>query len=311
MPRPIVRSGTGERLSASSRPSVSTQTTGLRAGWPARSSSTCEPSSEPSPRGATSVTPPSATRPKAVSEWCDTPRCRGRASASEMRSAPTGDTAEHGDGVARLTGGHPGEAPRRPGAQVARALRDDRQVRAEHVPGRQQAGVHGHRLEVAPEGLPHGDHAGQRLVQRVDRAGEAGGQRPAVGHDVGDLEVGVGGQRTDQHRRQRRVQVGHDHRHAVQRVGLGERRVVLGVLLVDALHGDLHRRVAGLHQVPGAGRVGGQPVGDGDDERVAAGAQVLRPRGGVQQHGRRRPAGRRRGRGRPARARRRPRAPRP
>ncbi len=36
------------------------------------------------------VTPASATRPNAVSEWCDTPRCRGRESASEIRSAPMG-----------------------------------------------------------------------------------------------------------------------------------------------------------------------------------------------------------------------------
>ena len=132
---------------------MSTQTTGLRSGWPARSSSTWPPSSEDSPRGATSVTPPSATRPNAVSEWCDTPRCRGRGSASEIRSAPIASppstvTALHASPAATPEKPHGVPVPRLPGPCVTIA-----RSALQHVPGRQQAGVHGDRLQVAAERL--------------------------------------------------------------------------------------------------------------------------------------------------------------
>ena len=87
-------------------------------------------------------------------------------------------TAEHGDGVARLARGHPGEAPRRPGAQVARALRDHRQIRPQHVPGRQQPGVQGDGLQVTAPGLPDGDHPDQRGRQRVEGPREGAGSAP-------------------------------------------------------------------------------------------------------------------------------------
>ena len=61
-----------------------------------------------------------------------------------------------------------------------------------------------------------------------------------------------------EHRRQSRVQVGDDDRQPVQRVGVAQHRVVRGVLLVDAEHRRLQRRVAGLDQVTrsGAGSAG-------------------------------------------------------
>jgi hypothetical protein len=64
--------------------------------------------------------------------------------------------AQHGGCVDRLARGHPGESPPGPGAEVARALRDYRDVSAEHVPGGEQAGVHRHRLQVSAERLPRG-----------------------------------------------------------------------------------------------------------------------------------------------------------
>ena len=57
-----------------------------------------------------------------------------------------------------------------------------------------------------------------------------------------------------------------------------------GALLVDALHDDLQRRVAGLDEVARSVAVGRQPVGQGDDERVPAGAQPELERGDVEQH---------------------------
>src|SRR3712207_9274342 len=64
-----------------------------------------------------------------------------------------------------------------------------------------------------------------------------------------------------------------DDRHRGEVLGVGDGAVVLGVLLVDALHGHLQRRVPGLDQVAGSAGVRRQPVGDGDHEGVAAGAQ--------------------------------------
>ncbi len=59
----------------------------------------------------------------------------------------------------------PGTREPEPGAraEVARTLRDHHHVRAQHVPGGQQAGVHVDRLQVPPERLPAGHHPGPRV----------------------------------------------------------------------------------------------------------------------------------------------------
>ncbi len=94
--------------------------------------------------------------------------------------------AEHGGRVHRLARGDPGEPPPGAGAGVARPLRHDGHVGAGHVPRREQAGVHGHRLQVTAERLAGGDRRGQPSgrAQPGCRAGEPRGQRPAVLHDV-------------------------------------------------------------------------------------------------------------------------------
>jgi hypothetical protein len=97
-------------------------------------------------------------------------------------------SAQRGDGVDRLAGRHPGKTPAGPGPQVARALRDDRDIGLEHMPGGEQSGMHGHRLQVPAERLPGGHGRGEpaRVRQRRARAGEPGRQRSAVLHDVDD-----------------------------------------------------------------------------------------------------------------------------
>ncbi len=124
------------------------------------------------------MTPPSATRPNAVSEWWETPRCRGRGSASEMRSAPIASppstvTALHASPAATPEKPHGVPVPRLPGPWVTIG-----EVGAQHVPRRQQPGVHGDRLEVAAERLAHGHDAGQRRRQRVSVREKAAASAP-------------------------------------------------------------------------------------------------------------------------------------
>ena len=121
----------GEPAAPSSSPSVSTHTTGLRSGWPARSSSTWPPSSERRARAARPASPRPAPPGRTRSASGATPRgaaAAGRRRRSAARRSPRPPSTVHR--VARLAGGDPGEAPRRPGAEVARPLRDDRQVGA-------------------------------------------------------------------------------------------------------------------------------------------------------------------------------------
>ena len=141
----------------------------------------------------------------------------------------------------------------------------------------------GDRFEVAAERLPGADRAAQQRTQRGDRARVPHRQRAAVGQDVGDPGVGRVGQDPGDDGGQRRVQVGDDDRHAVDRGRAGDQGVVGRVLLVDAEHGRLGRRVARLDDVARTDRVGRQPVGQRDDEGVATGAQAQRQGGRVDQ----------------------------
>ncbi len=198
--------------------------------------------------------------------------------------------------VDRLARGHPGEPPAGPGAEVARSLRDHRDVGAEHMPGGQQPGVHGHRLQVPAERLPGGDRRRQpsRFAERRAGAREPGRQGSAVLHDVDHagqasrgrpVKPGSFGRRKDpgQHGRERRVQVGHHDGHPADVVRVTQHVVVRRSLLVRAEHAGLQRRVAGLDQVAGQHRVGRQPVRDRDHQGVAAGTQAQVERGGVDQ----------------------------
>ena len=205
--------------------------------------------------------------------------------------------AQRGYGVDRLARGYPGKAPAGPGAQVAGALRHDRDIGAEHMAGREQPGVHRHRLQVPAEGLPGGDRRGQPagLFQRRAGAGEPGGQRAAILHDVdhADAMSGPGAgpagsfgriENAGQHGRERRVQVGHHDRHPADVIRVAEHLVVRRALLVGAGHHGLQRGVAGLDQVAGQLRVGRQAVRDGDDQGVSAGTEREIERRGIQQH---------------------------
>ena len=152
--------------------------------------------------------------------------------------------------VDRLARGHPGEAPPGPGAEVAGPLRDHRDVGAEHVPRREQPGVHGHRLQVAAERLPGGHRRRQpaRLAEHRAGAREPGRQRPAVLHHVHHAGLrppsGRGGSapgpfgRKDprQHGRESRVQVGHHDGHPADVVRVAQHVVVRRPLLVRAEH---------------------------------------------------------------------------
>jgi len=141
--------------------------------------------------------------------------------------------------------------------------------------------VDGDRLEVAAEGLAHGDHAGDpvRRAQAGDHPREPGGEGPAVGHDVGDAgsrpaQVRGTTAHAGDHRRHGRVQVGHHHGEAGEVVRVSEHLVPGGLLLVDAEQHRLEGRVPGLDDVTGTGRrVGRQPVREGGDQPVPPGAE--------------------------------------
>jgi hypothetical protein len=201
-------------------------------------------------------------------------------------------SAQRGDGVDRLAGRHPGKTPAGPGPQVARALRDDRDIGLEHMPGGEQSGMHGYRLQVPAERLPGGYGGGEpaRVLERRAGQGEPGRQGTAVLHDVGHpgrmaVITGPFGliKDTGQHGRERRVQVGHHYRHPGDVVRVAEDVVVRRPLLVGAGHDRLQRRVAGLDQVAAGAGVGRQAVGDRHHQGVAAGAEPEIERRGVQQ----------------------------
>jgi hypothetical protein len=205
--------------------------------------------------------------------------------------------AQCGRRVDRLARRHAGKAPAGPRPQIARALRDDRHVGAQHVPGGEQAGMHGDRLQVAAERLPGRDHRRQpsRVAQRRAGAGEPGGQGSAILHDVANtrgaaccraVNAWSFGPREEasQHGRESGVQVGHHHGHPAEVIGVAKHVVVGRSLFVRAEHGRLQRRVTALDQVAREHGVGRQAVGNRHHEGVAAGAEIEVGRGGVEQH---------------------------
>jgi hypothetical protein len=210
-----------------------------------------------------------------------------------VRDAQCGDPAapESAHCVEGLTGGDPRVAPRGPGADVARSLDDDSDVRAQHVFGGEQTGVQGDGLVLAAVGLAdrHGADQPAVLGEGRDVAGERDRQGAAVGHQVDDPGTGPVDPDPGEDRRQGRVQVRDHHGHAEQVTGGGpaarHHRVVRTVLLVDGHEHLLLRRVAGLDDVALRGLgILGQPVGRHDDERQATRPEPAEQGRGVEQH---------------------------
>ena len=198
---------------------------------------------------------------------------------------------QRGGRVDRLARRHPGEAPPGPGAEIARTLGDDRDVGPDYVPGRQQAGVHGDRLEVTAERLAGGDRRRQppRLPEPGDGPGEPRRERAAVGHDIGDPGGGatvrsIGALDSRQDRGQGRVKIGHDDRHVIDRIGRPEQFMVRGPLLIGARHHHLQRRIPRFHDMSGHIAVGRQPIRDRHHQRVPPGAEPGLERAHVEQH---------------------------
>ena len=150
----------------------------------------------------------------------------------------------------------------------------------------EQTGVQGDGFEVAAERLPDADCRRQPtgVPQAGDRARRPERQRPAVRHDVDDARLRPVESQPGEHRRQRGMQVGDDHRHAVERIGIDQDAVVRRFLGVDAMGADLLRGVARLHQVTVVGGVGWQSIGQRDDHRVAAGAEAELEGRDVEEH---------------------------
>src|SRR4029453_10951480 len=77
-----------------------------------------------------------------------------------------------------------------------------------------------------------------------------------------------------------------DHnRHAVDGIRLAEQIMMRGPLLIGTGHGDLHRCISVLHEMPRPRGIGGQPVGNSYDHGVTARAESHCERGGVEQDG--------------------------
>ena len=190
-------------------------------------------------------------------------------------------------GVERLACRGAGEAPAGAGTEVARALRHERDVSLEHMPGREQPGVHIDRLEVAAEGLPDRHHTPEPtgFPQTGDQLRERSRQSPTIGHHVRNLDLRSRLSQPRQNCRDGGVQIRGDHRHPLQIIGIAKSLVVPTLLLVDAENHRLQRRVAGLDDVPAGGLWNrGQSVGDGDDHRHAARPETAVDRVGVHQH---------------------------
>src|SRR4029453_12948237 len=73
--------------------------------------------------------------------------------------------AEHRGRVDRLTRLHPGETPPCPGAEVSWTLGDDRELRSERIPGRQQSGMQRYRLQITAVRLADRDRSGEVVVR--------------------------------------------------------------------------------------------------------------------------------------------------
>ena len=256
-PRPIVDRSSCRRTST--RPVSSTSTSRCRAKG---AGSTRWRHDDGTARSAAAR----ATRPYAVrAVVADAPVARARVGLRHPQH-PDRARAEDRGGVDGLADRDAREAPGGPRPEVAGALRDDDDLRALHADGGEQPGVQRHRLQVAAEGLPDGDRAGQPRPQGGDRAAQPQRQRTAVGHHVRDAGAGARLQHAGEHGRQRRVQVGDDDRRAGQRVVARQHGVRRRVLLVGAEHHGLQRRVPRLDEVARARR-----------RRAAAGPGARRP----------------------------------
>ena len=223
-------------------------------GAAARSAARDRPRPAPGPgrRGRTRSAGASATRPYAVRLWCDTPWCRGRGSASEIRSAPTGRPPSVATALTASPTAMPEKPQRVPVPRLPGPCATIATSAPQHVPGGEQAAVDVGGLQVAAERLPDGDHAGQ-LRRAARRA--SGRTRPAAPRRRSSRTRPGRPARSARHagedRRQRRVQVGDDDRHPVERPSASARAARCGESSSSAAeHDRLQRRVAGLDHVP-------------------------------------------------------------
>ena len=277
-PRPIVDSRTGLRaqgLVAGRRRPPRTAAAGRR--WrrpaPPPAARTRSPNA-PGSSGTGTSAGARATRPYAVRLWCDTPRCRvARRRPRTPAATATAPAAQRRGGVDRLAGAGAGEAPPGAGAEVARPLGHDGDVgAARRGPAASRPVWTLTASRSPPNACPtvtrRGEPARRRAAPTTVRE-KARRQRAAVGHHVGDPRARRPVAQPGEHRRQRRS-AGRRPRPA-SRPGRRRRAaavVVRALLLVDAEDHGLQRGVAGLDHVPRPrGRVGRQPVGQGDDER--------------------------------------------
>ena len=175
---------------------------------------------------------------------------------------------------------HPAEPEARVGADDARAHRHDGGVGAGDVAGDGQRREDRHRLVVAAERVAARDGGVDqpRGAQVRDEVGQRERQPGAVGHHVREAAVRARGRvNAAAHRGHLAVQRRRDHRHAVDRLDLGQRLEVL----LGAPDVGLEARVAALDDVAGPGfapLVAREvPVHD----VPAAGAEAELDRGGV------------------------------
>src|SRR4029453_9836567 len=92
-----------------------------------------------------------------VSEWCDTTRWRGRASANCTRSAATGTPPRAWGAFGPVPPPPRAAPPRRIGPEVPRPATHHDDIGLQHLLGRKQGGPDRHCLELPPEGLSTGD----------------------------------------------------------------------------------------------------------------------------------------------------------
>ena len=177
---------------------------------------------------------------------------------------------------------HPAEPEPRVGAHDAGAHRHDRGVGVRDVARHRERGVDRDGFVVAAERVPARDGGVEQRLgpQRRHDVGQRDRQAGAVGHHVGEALARRALGERGRDRRDLAVQRGGDHRHAVDRIDLGQR---LDVLLAAADVG-LDARVAALDDVAGPALVpfvaGEVPVHD----VPPAGAEPELDRGGVHDH---------------------------
>ena len=138
-------------------------------------------------------------------------------------------TAEQGRGVEMLSRDQPRIAVLRTSAQVSGSLSDDGDIGIHHMLGSEQSRVDGHRFQISAPGLPGADHARQPvgISEPGDGLGERGRQSRTIAEHISHRQRRVDGPYSGDHCGQCRMQIGHDHGHALEVLRLGEGGMML------------------------------------------------------------------------------------